>query len=117
LAGRAVLSLALFITGVAWLSGEDPFSSIGFVLVIPVLFSLGYMSGQWASVLFALFLIPAAVVADWLAFGPEITRGEEYEPIPVTPFVAIGIPIPMLVIGLGVAVDRFKRGRRRRAPM
>jgi hypothetical protein len=82
--GRALLALALFAAGVAWMTAEEPFVYIGFYLGVVVLIALGYLSGRWTSVLFALILIPAALVADWLAFGPAVTRQDEYEPLPMT---------------------------------
>lgn len=110
-----LFALALFAGGVAWMSGEVPFAYIGLCLVVVALLGLGYRAGSWKSVFFALILIPAALVADWLAFGLDITRQDEYEPLPTTPFVVIGMPIPMLLVALGVGGRRL-RERRAQAP-
>jgi hypothetical protein len=66
-------------------------------------------------VLLALILIPAALLADWLAFGLDITQQNEHEPLPMTPFVLIGVPIPILLVALGVGGRRLRQ-RRVQAP-
>jgi hypothetical protein len=112
--GKLLLALVLFAGGVSWMSTEG-ILTLGFFPAVAALVGLGYLSGRWKSVCYALILIPAALVADWLAFGAEVTREDEYEPLPFTPLIVVALPIPMLLVALGVRGHRI-RERRRRSP-
>jgi hypothetical protein len=108
--GKLLLALVLFAGGVCWMTAEGALP-LGFYPAVAALVGLGYLSGRWKSICYALILIPAALVADWLAFGAEVTRQDEYEPLPMTPFIVIALPIPMLVVAVGVAGRRLRERR------
>lgn len=108
--GKLLLALVLFAGGVCCMTAEGALT-LGFYPAVAALVGLGYLSGRWKSICYALILIPAALVADWLAFGAEVTRQAEYEPLPMTPFIVIALPIPMLVVAVGVAGRRLRERR------
>jgi hypothetical protein len=110
---QVLLAVGLFVAGVVWMSSIDVFAWIGLGLAVALLVVLGYLGGVWTSVLFALVLVPAALVADLLAFGLDVTRQDEYEPIPATPFVVVLMPVPMLLAALGVGAHQLRRRRAR----
>jgi hypothetical protein len=113
-AAQVLLALGLFVAGVVWMSAIEPFAWIGLGLAVVALVALGYLGGVWTSVLFALVLVPAALVADLLAFGVDVTRQDEYEPVPATPFVVVGMPIPLLLAALGVVARQLRNRLRAR---
>lgn len=111
---RGVLAVALLLSGVLIFADTGALAVCGLFVTVALLFAIGVREGAWIAALWAFVLVGSAVVADalWQANWEPFNRSDDYEAIPQTPFVLIGVPIPMVVILLGVAAARIARRRR-----
>lgn len=110
--GRATV----FVTGVLVFADADGLSYAAFAATIALLPVIGFLEARARAVLWAVTLIASALVADtlWLLDVEPFNRSDEYEAIGQTPFVMIGLPIPMAIIAVGVAAGALWRRLRRR---
>lgn len=94
----------LFVAGVLVLADEPVLAWAALAAVLAMLLAIGFVEGRWRAVLWALVLVASAFTADvlWQIGWAPFDRSGEYEAIPQTPFVVIGVPLPMVVIALGV---------------
>ena len=109
--GMTALIGALFACGVLIFADERAVGVPAFVATVALLFATGVVQRHIRAVLWAVVFLASAIVADvlWqLDFAP-FDRGADYEPIPVSPFVLIGLPVPMAIIALGVGARSLWR--------
>jgi hypothetical protein len=108
---KILLPLALLLSGVLVFADARVVSALGFFATIGLLIAIGYRDGRAWALLWAFLLVGSAVIADalWQADWEPFNRSDEYEAIPQTPFVAIGVPLPMAIIGFGVLARRGDR--------
>lgn len=106
-----ILPLALLLSGVLVFADAHAVSAVGLVATIVLLVAIGYRDGRAWALLWAFLLIGSAIVADalWQADWEPFNRSDDYEAIPQTPFVVLGLPLPMALIGLGVLARRGDR--------
>ena len=99
LASWSVRAVALFVSGTLLFADAGPVAAIGFVEGRP-----------WA-LAWAAMLVVSAFAADvlWQLDWEPFNRSHDYEAIPQTPFVLIGLPIPMALIGLGLGAGALWR--------
>ncbi|WP_445149482.1 hypothetical protein [Baekduia sp. Peel2402] len=109
LSTRSVLVAALLVSGVLIFADVGTLAVGGFAVTVGLLLAIGFHERRLTAALWAFVLVGSAVVADalWQANWEPFNRSDDYEAIPQTPFVLIGVPIPMVVILLGVAVARI----------
>jgi membrane-bound metal-dependent hydrolase YbcI (DUF457 family) len=106
-----ILRVALLLSGVLVFADARGVSALGLFATIGLLIAIGYRDGSGWALLWAFLLVGSAVIADalWQAGWEPFNRSDEYEAIPQTPFVVIGIPLPMAIIGFGVLARRSDR--------
>jgi hypothetical protein len=106
-----LLPLALLLSGVLVFADAHVVSAVGFFATVGLLVAIGYRDGRAWALLWAFLLIGSAVIADalWQADWEPFNRSDDYEAIPQTPFVVLGLPLPMAIIGLGVLARRDRR--------
>ena len=106
--GRAV---ALLCAGVLVFSDVDAVAIAGFTATIAVLLTIGFVEGRFRAVAWAAILVASGFVADilWQVDWEPFNRTDDYEAIPQTPFVLIGLPIPMALIAVGVGAGAVWR--------
>lgn len=111
---RGALAIALLLSGVLIFADPGALAVCGFFVTLGLLLVIGFRERVLTAALWAFVLVGSAVIADalWQANWEPFNRSDDYEAIPQTPFVLIGVPLPMVVILLGVAVGRIA-GRRR----
>jgi hypothetical protein len=78
-------------------------ASTGFVVAVALLFALGFVERRLRALAWAAILVVSAFVADflWQIGWEPFDRSDDYEAIPQTPFVLIGLPIPMAIVAAG----------------
>ena len=119
-AWRRARAIALLLTGVLAFSDVRALAWAGFYAAIVTLVVIGFVERRLRAVAWAVILVASALVADvlWQLDWEPFNRSEDYEAIPQTPFVFIGLPIPMAIIALGVGAGalwrriRFASGQR-----
>jgi hypothetical protein len=101
----------LFACGVLIFADERAVGVPAFFATVALLFATGFVQGHVRAVLWAVVCLASAIVADvlWQLDLAAFDRDAEYEPIPVSPFVLIGLPVPMAIIALGVGARRLWR--------
>jgi hypothetical protein len=119
ISGRLLRALALLFAGVLVFADSPWLSGPGFCGVVATLLAIGWVEGRLRAVWWAAILVGSAAVADelwWLDWAP-FNRDADYEAIPQTPFVVIGLPAPIALVALGVGAGAlWRRARRRSAP-
>ena len=105
----AHIAIALFVTSVLLFCDLRALAWIGWAATLALLFAIGFADGRIRAVLWAFVVVGGALVADvlWAADFAPFDRDEEYESIPQTPFILIGVPIPMVLIAIGVGVRKL----------
>ena len=86
-------------------------ASTGFVSTVALLFAVGFVERRLRALAWAAILVVSALVADflWKIGWEPFDRSDDYEAIPQTPFVLIGLPIPMAIVGAGVGAGALWR--------
>jgi hypothetical protein len=107
----------LFLVGVLVFCDAGAVASTGFVVAVALLFALGSVERRLRALAWAAILVVSAFVADflWQIDWEPFDRSDDYEAIPQTPFVLIGLPIPMAIVAAGVGAGALWR-RVRSAP-
>ena len=90
-----------------------PSAVAGFTATVAMLLTVGFAEVGLRAVAWAAILVAGALVADvlWQIAWEPFNRSDDYEPMPQTPFVLIGLPIPMAVIAVGVAAGSLLASR------
>ena len=103
-AGPRVRAVALFLAGVLVFSDADAVAAAAFIATIVILFTVGFVERRVRAVAWAAILVASAFLADllWMLDWEPFNRSEDYEALAQTPFVLVGLPIPMAVIAVGV---------------
>jgi hypothetical protein len=111
LAPWPVRAVALFVAGVLVFADVDALAAVGFGATVVMLFVIGFVERRSRAVAWAGIFVASAVVADffWLLGWEPFNRSGEYEPIPQSPFVLIGLPIPIAVIASGIGAGLLWR--------
>jgi hypothetical protein len=103
------LTAVLFAAGVAWATGAGVFAYAGAVVVLALLPVAGYLANRWLATLqLAGLLVLAALTADVILFGPDVTPDDEYERLTIFPFAILVSPLFMLLVAAGVAARRVR---------
>lgn len=107
-------AIVLLLAGVLVFSDIDALAWAGFSVTIVMLVAIGFIEYRLRAVAWAGILLASAFVADvlWQFDWQPFNRSDDYEAIPQAPFVLIGLPIPMAIIGLGVAAGAVWRRAR-----
>jgi hypothetical protein len=102
-AGRT-RAAALFLAALLVFCDADAVATAGFIATVVVLLAVGFVERRARAVAWAGILVGSAFVADffWQLDWEPFNRSADYEAIPQTPFVFIGLPIPMAVIAVGI---------------
>ena len=105
----AYIAIALFVTSVLLFCDISVIARIGWAGTLALLVAIGAADGRFRAVLWAFVVVAGALVADvlWAAEFAAFDRDQEYESIPQTPFILIGVPIPMVLIAIGVGVRKL----------
>jgi len=108
---RRLRAAALLIAGVLVFADAAALAWPGFYATIAMLIVIGFVEGRLRAVAWAAILVASAFLADvlWQFDWEPFDRSEDYEAIPQTPFVLIGLPIPMAVIAIGVTARALWR--------
>ena len=103
------LAVALFTTSVLLFCDARAVAWFGWGATLALLFAIGFADGRFRAVFWAFLVVAGAFVADvlWAADFAPFDRDAEYEAIPQTPFIFIGLPIPMVLIAVGVGVRKL----------
>lgn len=114
---RAVRAVVLVIAGVLMFSDVGALAVMGQLATVVTLVAIGVAEARMRAVAWALLFPVSALIADilWQLDVAPFDRSEEYEAIPQTPFAVLGLPIPMLLVAIGVLVAWGLRRRRRPA--
>ena len=104
LASRRARAVALLVAGVLVFSDVGAVAVAGFAATVAMLLTVGFVEERLRAVSWAAILVASAFVADilWQIDWEPFNRSDDYEAIPQTPFVLIGLPIPMALIAVGV---------------
>jgi hypothetical protein len=88
---------ALYVSGVLLFADAGAVAAIGFVATLAILIAIGFVDGRPRALAWAAMLVASAFAADvlWQLDWEPFNRSQDYEAIPQTPFVLIGLPIPM----------------------
>ncbi len=110
------MKLALFLCGVFIFADASALSIPAFAATIVLLLALGFRHGHLRAVGGAWVVLASAVVADvlWQLNWEPFNRSGEYEAIAQSPFVLIGLPVPMAIVAVGVAARALLQRKRRR---
>ena len=108
---RLIRAAALLIAGVLVFADDPAVASVGTTATIGLLIAIGFFEGRLRAVVWAAVLVASAFLADvlWQLDWEPFNRSEDYEALPQTPFVLIGLPVPMAVIAIGVGAAAFGR--------
>jgi len=111
LASWPVRAVALFVAGVLVFADAGAVAGVGFVATVALLFAIGFVDGRPRALAWAAMLVASAFAADvlWQLDWEPFNRSHDYEAIPQTPFVLIGLPIPMVVIAVGLGARALWR--------
>ena len=111
LASWPVRAVALFVSGVLLFADASGVAAIGFFATVAILIAIGFVDGRLRALSWAAMLVASAFAADvlWQLDWEPFNRSHDYEAIPQTPFVLIGLPIPMALIGLGLGAGALWR--------
>ena len=92
-------------------------AATSFVGTVALLFTVGFVERRIRAVAWAAILVVSALLADllWQIGWEPFDRSDDYEAIPQTPFVLIGLPVRMAIVAAGVGVGALWR-RVRSAP-
>jgi hypothetical protein len=103
----------LFVLGTLVFADAGPVAAVGFFGTVVVLFAIGFVEGRLRAVFWAAMLVASAFAADvlWQLDWEPFNRSHDYEAIPQTPFVLIGLPIPMAIVAIGVGAAALWRRR------
>jgi hypothetical protein len=114
LASRRARAVALLVAGVLVFSDVGAVAVAGFTATVAMLLTVGFVEGRLRAVAWAAILVASAFVADilWQIDWEPFNRSDDYEAIPQTPFVLIGLPIPMALIAAGVGAGALWRRAR-----
>jgi len=101
----------LLIAGILVFSDNDALAVAGFTGTVAMLFTVGFVERRFRAVAWAAILVASAFVADilWQIDLELFNRSDDYEAIPQTPYVFIGLPAPMVVIAVGVGAGALCR--------
>jgi hypothetical protein len=101
----------LYVCGVLVFADDSALAAAAAVATIVLLLVTGFREGHLRAVWWAAVLLMSAITADalWLLDWDPFDRSEQYEPIGQSPFVLIGLPLPMALIAAGVAARRLWR--------
>ena len=93
------------VVGILVFSDVGALAAAGFIATVAMLLTVGFVEGRLRAVAWAAVLVASAFVADflWQIDWEPFNRSDDYEAIAQTPFVIIGLPIPMALIAAGVA--------------
>jgi hypothetical protein len=108
---RRLRAAALLIAGVLIFADAAALAWPGFYATIAMLIVIGFVERRLRAVAWAVVLVASAFLADvlWQLDWEPFNRSEDYEAIPQTPYVVIGLPIPMALITVGVAAGALWR--------
>jgi hypothetical protein len=111
LSSRRARASVLFVAGVLSFSDVAGLAMAGFVATVAMLFIVGFVERRLYAVAWAAILVASAFAADflWQIGWEPFNRSDDYEPIPVTPFVLIALPVPMAVIAVGIGAGALWR--------
>jgi hypothetical protein len=101
----------LVLAGVLVFCDAGAVAATGFVATVAMLFSVGFVERRIRAVAWAAVLVVSAFFADclWQIGWEPFDRSDDYEAISQTPFVLIGLPIPMAVVAAGVGAGALWR--------
>lgn len=111
LTSRRTRAVSLFLAGVLVFCDAGAVAAAAFIATIAMLFAVGFVERRVGAVAWAAILVASAFFADflWQLGWEPFNRSDDYEAIPQTPFVLIGLPIPMAVVAIGVGVGALWR--------
>ena len=81
------------------------------VALIVLLVAAGFAIARWRALWLAFAVLPGTIAADvfliveWAPFDHE----DAYEPLPITPFAILALPIFAVLIALGVRAGKLRR--------
>jgi hypothetical protein len=101
----------LFLAGVLVFCDVSALAWAGLIATVVTLFTVGFLERRLRAVAWAAILVASAFVADvlWQLDWEPFNRSEDYEPLAQTPFVLIGLPIPMTMVAAGVGAGALWR--------
>ena len=88
-------------------------AATGFVGTVALLLTVGFVERRIGALAWAAILVVSALFADllWQIGWEPFDRSDDYEAIPQTPFVLIGLPVAMAVVAAGVGAGAvWRRG-------
>jgi hypothetical protein len=102
---KAVQVVGLLVCGVLVFADKEGLATTALVVTVALLFITGFMEGHLRAIWWAAVVLISALVADvlWQLGWEPFDRSDEYEPIAQSPFVLIGLPLPMALVAAGVA--------------
>ena len=108
---RRARAVVLLVAGVLVFSDVGALAWVGFYATIAMLVVIGFLERRLRAVAWAGVLVASALVADvlWQFDWEPFNRSEDHEALAQTPFVLIGLPSPMAIIGLGVGAGALWR--------
>ena len=111
-----MLAVTCFVTGVPIFADAEGLAYAAVVATIALLVLIGFVEAKLRALLWAVVVVASAFVADglWLLDVEAFNRSDDYEAIAQTPFVILGLAIPVAIIAVGVAAGALWRRLRRR---
>jgi hypothetical protein len=108
---KAAQVVGLLVCGVLVFADERTLATTAFVFTVALLFITGFMEGHLRAIWWAAVVLISALIADvlWQLGWDPFDRSGEYEPIAQSPFVLIGLPLPMALVAAGVAARSLWR--------
>ena len=84
---------------------------VGIAATVAILLTIGFVERRLRAVFWSVIVVASAFLADilWQLDWEPFNRTDDYEAIPQTPFVLIGLPIPMALVAIGVGVGAVWR--------
>jgi hypothetical protein len=108
--------VGLFACGVLVFADNLTLAIAALGATIVLLLAIGFVDGHVQAVWWAAVFLLSALAADllWYVEWEPFDRSDDYESLPQSPFVLIGLPVPMALVAVGVAA-RWLWGRLKHA--
>src|SRR3954468_4563748 len=117
LASPRIRGTALFVAGVLIFCDVGAIAGVGFFTTVVLLFASGFLERRASALAWALMVLASAIFADvlWQLDWEPFNRSEDYEALPQSPVVLIGLPVPMAIVAIGIGAGTlWERIRTRR---